>query len=82
MAKNLQTHTCLEGCIHRNQAHFLQTFCDVYVQICVQSDIYGLKILRTEGVSKQIDGLKLSHENVKVVHYNKRQYNRKEPYCY
>ena len=35
MAKNLQTHTCLEGCIHRNQAHFLQTFCDVYVQICV-----------------------------------------------
>ena len=44
MAKNLQTHTCLEGCIHRNQAHFLQTFCDVYVQICVQSDIYGLKM--------------------------------------
>ena len=57
----------------QNQARFLQTFCDFYVQICVLSDIYGLKILRTEGVSKQIDALKLSHENVKVVHYNKRQ---------
>ena len=61
------------GGFMQNQARFLQTFCDFYVQICVLSDIYGLKILRTEGVSKHIDALKLSHENVKVVHYNKRQ---------
>ena len=81
----MQTHLSLsQSCISQiarqgrvvfmqNQARFLQTFCDFYVQICVLSDIYGLKILRTEGVSKQIDALKLSHENVKVVHYNKRQ---------
>ena len=34
------------GGFMQNQARFLQTFCDFYVQICVWNDIYGLKMLQ------------------------------------